>query len=48
MHLRTPSRTLLLGLAAACVLNACYESKSPDQVAKDTAAAETTGRTAGR
>jgi len=27
-------------LATLCVLNACYQSKSPDQVAKDTAAAQ--------
>jgi hypothetical protein len=29
-------------LATLCVLNACYQSKSPDQVAKDTAAAQDT------
>jgi hypothetical protein len=29
-------------LLATCVLNACNQAKSPDQVAKDTAAAENT------
>jgi len=33
-------RVLLVGLVAACLLNACYQSKTPDQVAKDTAQAE--------
>ena len=33
---------LTFALLAACVLNACDHAKSPDQVAKDTAAAETT------
>jgi hypothetical protein len=42
MQTRTPGRVLILGLIAACVLNACYQSKTPDQVAKDTAAAENT------
>jgi hypothetical protein len=32
----------MVALIAACVLNACYQSKTPDQVAKDTAAAENT------
>ena len=40
MRTRTPGRVLILGLVAACLLNACYQSKTPDQVAKDTAAAE--------
>jgi hypothetical protein len=31
-----------VALGALCVLNACYQSKSPEQVAKDTAAAENT------
>jgi len=38
---RIPS-LVTFALAALCVLNACYQSKSPDQVAKDTAAAENT------
>jgi hypothetical protein len=38
---RLPS-AVTFALAALCVLNACYQSKSPDQVAKDTAAAEST------
>jgi hypothetical protein len=42
MGIRTPGRVLILGLLGACVLNACYRAKTPDQVAKDTAAAETT------
>jgi hypothetical protein len=33
---------LTFALLAACMLNACDQAKSPDQVAKDTAAAETT------
>jgi hypothetical protein len=33
---------LMAALFAACMLNACDRAKSPDQVAKDTAAAETT------
>ena len=40
MRSNKPGRVLILGLMAACVLNACYQSKTPDQVAKDTAAAE--------
>jgi hypothetical protein len=42
MQARTPTRILILGLIGACVLSACYQAKSPDQVAKDTAAAEDT------
>jgi hypothetical protein len=42
MRIRIPARVLLLSLMAVCVLNACYQSKTPDQVAKDTAAAENT------
>jgi hypothetical protein len=33
---------LTFALLAACMLNACDHAKSPDQVANDTAAAETT------
>jgi hypothetical protein len=36
-----PAYILTLSLVAACVLNACYQSKTPDRVAKDTAAAQT-------
>ena len=42
MQTRTPGRALLVSLIAAGVLSACYQAKSPDQVAKDTAAAENT------
>lgn len=42
MQTRSPGRVVLAGLIAVCVLNACYQSKTPDQVAKDTAAAEET------
>jgi hypothetical protein len=38
--------TAAFALAALCVLNACYQSKSPDQVAKDTASAENTANQA--
>ncbi|HEX3838814.1 MAG TPA: hypothetical protein VHW25_17810 [Steroidobacteraceae bacterium] len=41
----TPNKTTLvvtIALLAACVLNACNQAKSPDRVAKDTAAAENT------
>jgi hypothetical protein len=40
-RIRLPS-LFTVALMALCVLNACYQSKSPDQVAKDTAAAENT------
>jgi hypothetical protein len=40
MRTKKPGRVLMVGLIAACVLNACYQAKTPDQVAKDTAAAE--------
>lgn len=42
MQTKAPGRVVLLGLFAACALNACYQAKTPDQVAKDTAAAEDT------
>jgi hypothetical protein len=44
----TPNKTTLvvtLALLATGVLNACNQAKSPDQVAKDTAAAENTAST---
>ncbi len=31
-----------MALLGTCILNACYQAKTPDQVAKDTAAAENT------
>lgn len=40
MGTKTSPRALMFGLIAACVLSACYHSKSADQVAKDTATAE--------
>ena len=41
--IRKPLPSLVtFALAALCVLNACYQSKSPDQVAKDTATAQHT------
>src|ERR1700722_10305769 len=42
MQTKTPGRVVMLGLLATCALNACYQAKTPDQVAKDTAAAEDT------
>ena len=39
----TPKKTtaiVTLALVAAAMLNACYQAKSPDQVAKDTTTAE--------
>jgi hypothetical protein len=42
MGTRTPGYVLIVGLMAAGLLNACYQAKTPDQVAKDTAAAENT------
>jgi hypothetical protein len=42
MQTKAPGRVVMLGLLAACALNACYQAKTPDQVAKDTAAAEDT------
>jgi hypothetical protein len=42
MRAKTFGRTVMLALVTASVLNACYQAKTPDQVAKDTAAAENT------
>jgi hypothetical protein len=42
MRTKKSGRVLMVGLVATCVLNACYQAKTPDQVAKDTAAAENT------
>jgi hypothetical protein len=42
MQTKSPGRVVMFGLLAACVLNACYQAKTPDQVAKDTATAEDT------
>jgi hypothetical protein len=42
---RLPS-AVTSALVALCILNACYHSKSPDQVAKDTNTAENTANQA--
>ena len=41
MRTGKPASILTLSLVAACALNACYHSKVPGRVAKDTAAAQT-------